>query len=306
MKKIILLALLYSMVTSVCVAQSMAVDIWGDHIVNYQPSDEKEFQDKDRNILWIEKIQKPSLQVFLPVKRNRTGQAVVICPGGGYKGVAYDWEGTEFAKYLNSRGVVAFVLKYRMPQSKSVKVSHKAPIQDAKRAIRWVRYNASKWGVNPDRVGVMGFSAGGHLASTLSTHFDKEDGFQKDEIDNLSARPDFSILVYPVITMQQPYTHMGSRNNLLGKKPERSLVNLYSNELNVDENTPPTFLLHATDDKGVPVENTLLYYQALKKAGVEAEVHIYPKGGHGFGLGLMNPSLKNWVSLLDTWMESLK
>jgi acetyl esterase/lipase len=177
---------------------------------------------------------------------------------------------------------------------------------DAKRAIRIIRANAPKWGINKNRIGIMGFSAGGHLASTLGTHFDEGDPNAADTIDRVSSRPDFMVLVYPVISMSKPIMHAGSRNNLIGDKPSDDLAKLYSNELQVTKQTPPTFLVHATDDRTVPVENSLLFYQALKDNGVPAEMHIYPVGGHGFGLALGKGYLESWTERLVDWMRGLK
>jgi acetyl esterase/lipase len=177
---------------------------------------------------------------------------------------------------------------------------------DAKRAMRIVRANADKWGIKKNNIGIMGFSAGGHLASTLATHFDGGDKNSKDSIEQQSSRPDFAVLIYPVITMNKSFTHMGSRNNLLGNNPDSSLVNLYSNELQVTKQTPPTFLLHATDDGGVPVANSLRFYEACKANGVPVEMHIFPTGGHGFGLALGKGSLEGWTDLLVAWMRGLK
>jgi acetyl esterase/lipase len=177
---------------------------------------------------------------------------------------------------------------------------------DAKRAIRLVRANAAKWNIKKDQVGIMGFSAGGHLASTLGTHFDSGDASAADSVERQSSRPDFMVLVYPVITMSKPVMHAGSRNSLIGQNADSTLAKLYSNELQVTKETPPTFLLHATDDKSVPVENSLLFYQALKDNGVPAEMHVYPTGGHGFGLGIGKGYLEGWTDLLVQWMRGLK
>jgi len=285
--------------------QQTILPLWPEKIPNHQAVAEKETV-QERDILWIEKVQEPTLAVFLPVKRKATGKAVVACPGGGYQGLAYDWEGIDIAKWLNSRGVAAFVLKYRLPRSASVKIDHLAPLQDAQRAMRMVRSHAEKWNISKDQVGIMGFSAGGHLASTLGTHYDRPNEFEGDTIDELSARPDFMILIYPVITMKSPHTHQGSRDRLLGENPEDSLIDEYSNELHIDPETPPTFIVHSTDDKAVPVENSLYFYQALKEAGVYSEMHIYPKGGHGYALAVGKGYLQSWPDRLADWMEELK
>lgn len=279
------------------------IKLWSEEIPNRQESKEIETQEKG-DILWIENIQEPTLEVYLPLTRTATGKAMVIFPGGGYQGLAYDVEGVEFAKWLNSKGIAAFVVKYRMPISESVIEGHKVPMQDAERAIRLVRHNAEKWNVLKDQIGIMGFSAGGHLASTVGTRYDED--FLEGPINSLSARPDFMILVYPVITMQSTYTHLGSRNNLLGENPEQSMIDSYSSEFNVDENTPPTFLIHATDDKVVSVMNSILFYKALVEYGIYSEMHIYPEGGHGFGHAIGFGHLSTWTDRLHEWIESLE
>lgn len=301
MKKFSLLSLLLLFIVNSSRGQEV-LPLWPDEIPNSQKSGETETIEKD-DFTWIENVQVPALEVFLPPKGIATGQGVVICPGGGYWGVAYDIEGTEVAKFLNTKGIAGFVLKYRMPGAGSVAVRNEAPLQDAKRAIRTVRANVEKWNLSEDKIGVMGFSAGGHLASTLGTHFNSGDNFQKDSTDSLSARPDFMILIYPVMTMKQPYTHQGSRNNLLGENPDEEMIEYYSNEMQVTEETPPTFLVHATDDEVVPVENSLMFYKALKDNGVSAEMHIYPEGGHGFNLGLGRGHLEGWTDRLYDWLR---
>lgn len=287
-------------------AQDYTIPLWpAGKVPNYQKTDEVEKVDK-KEIVSISKVQTPDIAVFLPVKKNLSGQAVVICPGGGYAVLAYDWEGTDIAKLLNAKGITAIVLKYRLPNSKSNITPHLTPLMDAKRAIRIVRANADKWGIKKNNIGIMGFSAGGHLASTLATHFDDGDKNSTDSIEQQSSRPDFAVLIYPVISMDPKITHMGSHNNLIGEHADATLTNFYSNELQVTKQTPPTFLLHATDDKTVPVENSLRFYEALKNNGVPAEMHIFPSGGHGFGLALGRGPLEGWPDLLVAWMRGLK
>ena len=217
----------------------------------------------------------------------------------------YKRQGTDIAKWLNSKGIIAFVLKSRLPNSKSIKIRHKAPLQDVQRAIKYVRYYADKWKISKDKIGIMGFSAGGHLAASLGTHFDTKT-FTKGEINKTSARANFMILAYPVISMNLIHTHKGSRDNLLGKKPNKELVNFYSNELNVDKDTPPTFIIHCGDDDVVNVSNSIIFYESLLKANVSTEMHIYPKGGHGFGLGNGMSNLQNWTDRLYDWLKELK
>ena len=285
--------------------QNEIIPLWEKgEIPNSQISKEKETE-PEREIRWIEKVQNPTLAVFLPTKRNRTGKAVIICPGGGYHGLAYDWEGTDIAKWYNAKGITAFVLKYRLPNSKSVMVSNEAPLQDAQRAIRLVRYHAKKWGIHTNEIGIMGFSAGGHLASTLGTQFASPNNFKESKIDQISARPDFMILAYPVVTMKEKYTHKGSRNSLLGINPSEQLIHKYSNEEQVTKDTPPTFIVHSGDDTAVPVENSLQFYKALKDVGIQTEIHIYPYGGHGYALATGKGRLSNWSDRLYEWLMSL-
>lgn len=299
--KIIGFLLTYLFITNVGLGQEV-IPLWPDEIPNSRQTDEAETHETG-DVLWIEQAQVPTLEIFLPARGHSTGQGVVICPGGGYRGLAYDWEGTDIAKWFNSKGIVAFVLKYRLPISESVIVPNEAPLQDARRAIRMVRANAEKWNLSEDKIGIMGFSAGGHLASTLGTHFDSENTFEGDSTDTLNARPDFMILIYPVITMKEAYTHQGSRTSLLGENPAEEMIEYYSNETQVTEKTPPTFLLHASDDEGVPVENSLMFYKALKNNGIPAEMHIYPEGGHGFALAIGKGHLQGWVDRLYEWLQ---
>jgi len=280
------------------------ISLWSGEIPNHQESDEVETQENG-DILRIQNVQEPTLEIYLPTKKSATGQAVVICPGGGYRGLAYDWEGTDIAKWFNSKGIAAFVLKYRLPQSNSIISGRKAPLQDAQRAIRMVRYNSEKWNISSNQIGIMGFSAGGHLASTLGTHYNEVEYPIQSTIDSLSARPDFMALIYPVITMKDPYTHEGSRNNLLGENPDQKVIEYYSNELHVSKNTPPTFMVHTTDDEVVSVMNSILFYQALAKEEIYTEMHIYPKGVHGFALANGQGNLETWSDRLSDWIKSL-
>jgi len=245
-----------------------------------------------------EEVDRPTLTLYPADPANNTGTAVVICPGGGYAMVAMDHEGHQFARWFNSIGVSAFILRYRL----GMRYHHPAPMQDVQRALRYVRVNAADWGVQPGRIGVMGFSAGGHLASTAGTHFDSGDPGAEEPISRTSCRPDFMILGYPVISLTTEYTHQGSKRHLLGDSPDPALVESLSNELQVTSDTPPTFLVHADDDRGVPPENSILFYLALKKAGVPAELHIYRKGGHGFGLASQDAILGSWPGRLRDWM----
>lgn len=258
-----------------------------------------------QEIIRISQIQVPDIAVYLPSKRSATGQAVIICPGGGYHYLAYDWEGSDIARYLNSVGVAAMVLKYRLPVYGNVVEPHKVPLIDAQRAMRLVRFNAARWNIDPHKIGVMGFSAGGHLASTLGTHFDQGNPAATDSVERMSCRPDFMILMYPVISFADSITHKGSREALTGKDPDDKMTAFYSNELQVTKDTPPAFLVHSGDDNAVPVENSLLMYKALRAQNIPAEMHIFPEGGHGFGLNIGNEHVNSWTNSLRLWLAWL-
>lgn len=301
--KALRLTVFFSFTFLFAVSQNIVVPLWPEgRVPNYRQTGETEIRDTGETI-HIRLVQSPDITVFQPSKRSATGQAVVVCPGGGYVNLSYSWEGTDVAKLLNAKGITAIVLKYRLPNAKSNIDPRLSPLLDAKRAIRLVRANAVRWNINPARVGIMGFSAGGHLAATLGTHFDSGDATATDSVERFTSRPDFMVLVYPVISMSKPILHAGSRNSLPGAAPDSSLATLYSNELQVTKETPPTFLIHATDDKTVPVENSLLMYQALRNKGVPAEMHICPSGGHGFGLALGKGYLETWTDRLVDWLR---
>ena len=240
-----------------------------------------------------------SIKPYLPPREMATGTAVVVCPGGGYGMLAMDHEGEQVAAWLNSFGVAAFVLRYRHAEY----ARHPAPLQDAQRAIRLVRNKADEWGIDPERVGILGFSAGGHLASTAGTHFDGGNTDAEDATERPSSRPDFMVLAYPVISMKDGVTHQGSKRNLLGESPDPELVNLLSNEQQVTSETPRTFLFHTTSDEGVPVENSLAFYEALREAGVPAEMHVFVEGRHGVGLAPEDEALSMWPKLCEVWMR---
>jgi len=303
-RKFSLLVVLFSMGLS---AQDTIVPLWPKTIPNQMESSEKEVvEHTEDGIIWITNVQKPTLEVYLPAKRNANGKAVVIFPGGGYHGLAYDWEGTEIAKALNAKGVAGIVVKYRLPCSKSItEGKNVVPLQDAQRAIRLVKSKATDWNISENKIGIIGFSAGGHLASTLGTHYNDKVYERQDEADGLSARPDFMALIYPVITLGVPSTHTGSRISLVGENPTDEEVDYLSNQKHVDDTTPPTFLLHAMDDETVPVENTIMFFDALRSHNVPATMHIYPTGGHGFSLALHDEKLKNWTNLLFDWLKNL-
>ncbi len=299
-----LFLLAFIFISSLGIAQEHRFPLWPGLPPLQKVSDQQE-KSVQEGIVRISNVQTPSIEVYLPTQQIATGKAVLIFPGGGYGILAYDWEGTDFAKWLNSQGIAAIVVKYRLPLSTSLTDPKEVPLLDAQRAIRLVRQHAEAWHINPKQIGVMGFSAGGHLAATLSTAYLHRAIPAQDGIDKLSARPDFSILVYPVISFQDAPTHGGSRKNLIGDPANPELVKRFSNELQVTSNTPPTFLVHAQDDKAVPLENSLLYYQALHAKGVKAALHIYPTGGHGFAFGMGIGAVSNWRTVLLDWMEEI-
>lgn len=282
-------------------AQQKTFPLWPDKI----PGELKntDYQEKviykDSVLLSTSQVTIPTLTIYQPTNAN--GTSVIICPGGGYGHLAMEKEGKKVAGWLNSLEITAFVLKYRLPSDKIMSDKSIAPLQDAQEAIRTVRRKASDWKLDENKIGILGFSAGGHLAATASTHFNEKVYVN----DSTSARPDFSLLIYPVISMKNEITHKGSQTNLLGKNPIDESINRFSNELAVTPETPPTFLIHATDDKTVVVENSVNYYLALKKNSIPAELHIYEKGGHGFGLGVKNTS-QFWTSDCIQWLKDHK
>lgn len=269
------------------------IDLWTEGVPNSKESDlvEEVVTSDTRR---ISKVINPTLEVYLPSPSNSRNIGVMICPGGGYGILAYDKEGTDIAKFLNGYGIAAFVLKYRLPEDASNEVPNISPLMDAKRGMEIIRENAVEWNIRKDKIGVMGFSAGGHLASTLGTHFEAKN------------RPDFMSLIYPVVTMKNDYTHNGSRVNLLGHKPSEELVELYSNELQVTTETPPSFIVHSMDDGAVPVENSLQFAKALKEAKVPLDMHIYPEGGHGYAMAFGFDRLNQWPQLMIEWIKQFE
>jgi acetyl esterase/lipase len=273
-----------------------------DSIPNSKPTkdNEKSEFEKDWNILIISKITRPTLTAFIPGKEKANGAAVLICPGGGYSIVAAGHEGYDVAKRFNEFGVAAFVLKYRIPDDSTMINKEIGPLQDAQRAMQIIRENAASWNIDVHRVGIMGFSAGGHLASTVATHLNK---IVIENKNNTDLRPDFAILIYPVISFADSIANIGSRDGLLGKSPSKEKIKEYSNELQVTPQTPPSFLVHAEDDDAVKVQNSIYFYEALQKNNIPSELHIYPKGGHGFGLN--NKTEKDdWMERLKNWMDT--
>lgn len=247
---------------------------------------------------WITDVSIPTITPYLPEKGKANGTAILVFPGGGYAGLASGHEGRAVAEAFNKIGVTAFVVKYRLPNDSIMVDRTIGPLQDAQRAMQIVRKQAAEWGIQPNKIGIVGFSAGGHLASTLDTHYSKA---LIDNKDNVSLRPDFALLIYPVISFG-PMAHVGSRENLIGKSPSQEMLDLYSNEKQVTTDTPPTFLVHAGDDDVVPVQNSIMFYEALLQNKVKGELHIFQAGGHGFGL--INPKSKDhWFDWAAAWMS---
>ena len=274
-------------------------DLYPKAIPNSKPSADEEKTEVDDGITIVSKITKPTITVFLPAKEKANGTAVIIYPGGGYWVNAIVHEGYDFAKKFNEWGVTAFVVKYRIPNDITMWEKEIGPLQDAQQAIKIVRQRAVEWNIKPNLIGIMGFSAGGHLASSAGTHFQKS--YIPNE-EHISLRPGFMILGYPVISFQENIAHMGSREQLIGKNPVKEKIDFYSNELQVTKETPPTFLMHASDDDVVKVENSVSFYQSLIKNGVPAELHIYQKGGHGFGLN-NRTTQDDWMERCKNWMK---
>jgi len=303
--KIRFLSLIIAMVLPIVTlthGQFLTLPLWPEGIPNQEVIEVEKAESSD--MLRISNVHEPEIAVFLPAKGHATGQAVVVCPGGGYAMLAYDWEGTDVAKWLNSKGIAAIVLKYRLPNSKNI--SHEAPLADAQRAIRMTRQHASKWNIDPSKVGIIGYSAGGHLASTAGTHFDLGDSDAENPVEEFSCRPDFMILVYPVISFtDEVICHKGSKQNLIGENPSKKLEVYYSNELQVTKDTPPTILIHAADDISVSVENSIVFYKELQAKGISCEMHLYPYGGHGFSFAIGKGHLSTWPDRVIEWLNWL-
>jgi acetyl esterase/lipase len=276
-----------------------AINLYLEKIPNSKPSEDKEKWEQRDGITIVSDISRPTLTPFFPSKEQANGTAVIICPGGGYWVNAISHEGMDVAKKFNEMGVAAFVLKYRIPNNAIMENKEIGPLQDAQRAIQIVRERANEWNIKPNQIGIMGFSAGGHVASTAGTHFSIP---QISNPLNTNLRPDFMILIYPVISFQTEVGHMGSREQLVGKNPVKEKIDFYSNELQVSPNTPPTYLVHTSDDDAVRSENSILFYQSLINNKVPAELHIYQKGGHGFGMNNKTTD-DNWMERLKNWMK---
>jgi acetyl esterase/lipase len=301
-KTVIFVSLFFVMqVGQVCLAQPVVIKIWPQGIpgaIANRMYKERMWYVPGRS--YYGSVTSPDITIYKAPENTSNGTVIIICPGGGYTYLAVVHEGADIAEWLNSNGITAVVLKYRLPSDSIMMDKSIAPLQDAMEAIRIVRRNARDLGINPQKVGIMGFSAGGHLASTLATHYD-ENVYKTS--DKTSARPDFAILVYPVISMMNPETHAGSRRNLLGENPDTTQVLRFSNQLHVTKDTPPTFIVHSSDDKTVPVINSIGFYQALVKNNVTAEMHIFQKGGHGYGLAKGRKDEGQWPDLCIKWIK---
>jgi acetyl esterase/lipase len=300
MKKIVTALFIFFMMQSIYAQQT--IPLYDGKVPNSKPySTKEEWEPQDNGDTIVHFTSEPTLTVFLPDKEIANGAAVVICPGGGYWVTSIVKEGFAVAKEFNKWGVAAFVVKYRIPNDSSMIDKKIGPLQDAQRAIQLVRMHAKEWNIDTKKVGIMGFSAGGHLASTAATHFNHS---YIENNNNINLRPDFAIFIYPVISFQDSIGHIGSRDQLIGQNPPKELLNSFSNEVQVTAQTPPTFLVHATDDDVVPVMNSIVYYEHLLQYKIPAEMHIYKSGGHGFGM--INPTTKDlWMERCKNWMQSM-
>ncbi len=300
-KSIIQTALFFLLINFISYSQTKTISVWPNKI----PGAIENSNVKENIILTetgaerIANVTNPTIAIYFPAKEKANGSAIIICPGGGYGRLAMPHEGNDVAAWLNELGIIGIVLKYRLPNDAIMENKMIAPLMDVQEAVRIVRRNSAEWNINPTKIGVMGFSAGGHLASTIATSYSTK----VYESDSVSARPDFSILIYPVISMNLEITHKGSRKNLLGENPEQKYIDQFSSELNVTQNTPPVFIVHAADDASVPVQNSINYFLSLKKNNVSAELHIYQTGGHGFGFGKKGSTESNWPNACVSWMK---
>ena len=298
MRRFLLFSVALMLLSSLLTAQDITLKVWPDGAPNHNGMDEPE---EKYDGVRVRNVSEAEMYVYLPEKEENTGAAVVICPGGGYWIEAMDHEGYDIAEWLKSKGVAGIVLKYRLPYG-----NHEIPSGDARRAIQIVRKNAEEWGIDPGKIGITGSSAGGHLASTVGTRFDYGDENADAEIEKMSSRPDFMLLLYPVISFREELGHMGSRKNLIGEGNDWELVRNYSNELHVTSNTPPTFLVLADDDKVVVPRNSVEFYLALKEKNVPAEMHIFQEGGHGFGIRKTGLPVDQWPELFYNWLKAQK
>jgi len=297
MKKIKLLLILLLTITGL-IAQDKVLKVWLGGAPNHNGMNEPE---EKYDGVRVRNVSEAEMYVYLPEKENNTGAAIVICPGGGYMIEAMDHEGYDIAKWLKSKGIAGIVLKYRLPYG-----NHEIPSGDLRQTMRVVRMNAKEWGINIDKIGIAGSSAGGHLASTVGTRFDKGNKESTNAIERMSCRPDFMLLLYPVISFNEEFGHMGSRKNLIGQGNNWEMAEKYSNDLHVTPQTPPTFLVLADNDKSVVPRNSVEFYLQLKKNKVPAEMHIFREGGHGFGITKKNLPVDQWPNLFYDWLKAIK
>jgi len=285
-------------------AQNTVLKIWPDGVPGFIKNDSyiEKSTLKDDMPTRYEKVTEPTISVFLPPAEKATGTAVLICPGGGYGVLAFDHEGFAIARWLNENGIAGIILKYRLPSDLIMEDKSVGPLQDAQEAMRIIRRNAPDWNINPGKIGVIGFSAGGHLASTLSTHYAEK---VYDVPDTASARPDFSLLIYPVISFNGSIAHAGSRRNLIGENPSYDAIRHFSNELQITAKTPPAFLVHSADDNAVPFKNSIVYSEGLQRNNIPVEMHIFHKGGHGYGLSVNNGTQSAWPELCMKWLKAM-
>jgi len=293
-----LLLTFFFLVAAGAQAQNIVIPLWPEGVPNPKAGVAPERSDDGGNITHVSQ---PTLTWYPTSSDNLARTAVIVCPGGGYEFLSFTHEGRQYAQWLNSLGVTAFVLKYRLSD-----FGHPAPLQDVLRAIRTVRAHAAEYGVDPNRIGVMGSSAGGHLAASAATLFDDPAGRTGAALDKLSARPDFAMLIYPVITLMPPAAHAGSRNALLGANASPEQVRQMSVETRVGPNTPPTLLVHSQDDGLVPVENSILFFQALTRAHVPAEMYLFEHGGHGMGMRAGQGTASQWPKRAEEWLRDRK
>jgi acetyl esterase/lipase len=300
-KKNLLAIACITMLTASVFGQNKFISLWEGKIPGGKPY--PSYKETVDSAYWIKIrfVTNPTIEMYPAPAENNTGTAVVICPGGGYYGLSFINEGSSIAKWLNSLGITAFVLKYRLPDDNIMENKNIGPLQDGQQAIRTVRRRAKEFGINPQKIGIIGFSAGGHLASTVSTHFNEK---VYETTDTTSARPNFSLLIYPVISMDSAITHMGSRQSLLGNSPSPELVKHFSNELQVTGKTPPAFMVHSMDDGAVPVQNSIRYALAMHEHKIPCELHIYQQGGHGYGLAPWGGTHSAWPETCRNWMEA--
>jgi acetyl esterase/lipase len=293
--------LFYFLMMSSLVYSQNVIPLYNGRIPNaIDVPNEETSEIRDKGIQIVSKVSQPTLTVYLPPIEITTGMAVIICPGGGYGVLAFSHEGTDVAEEFNKKGIAAFVLKYRLPSDETMIDKTSGPLQDAQRAIQIVREKSNEWNINPHQIGIMGFSAGGHLASTAGTHFLRE---TVDNPKSTSLRPDFMVLVYPVISMDPEVGHSGSSRNLLGEAPSKEILEMYSNDRQVGKDTPPTYLVHAKDDP-VKIENSYLFIKALEKYGIPYATTFYEQGGHGYGM--VNPTSEvKWMDEVEKWIKTL-